>query len=265
MGNCVTSDSIKDKINNARVTKCYYFDNVNASHLNILNDHTPIQRINVFSAVNNKLHSLPITFFNGVLSCIKVNLEHNAFTHVDECLLHIANTIVYLNISFNNISALPSDMSVFTALKELNVSHNVIRVIPRSVVLMNELETLHCECNAITAFIEELVVVKKLSFLNMSHNKINEVPQQCEWSKSKLVKVDLSYNDIMPPLPHDMFGLSMISRLYLKGNNKLKLSHVKECDGYDKYVERRYYVKNEGFDNDLDISFSQCGLEECIE
>ena len=116
----------------------------------------------------------------------------------------------------------------------------------------------------ITAFVEELIVAKKLSFLNMSHNRISEVPR-CRWDKSKLVKVDLSYNDIQPPLPHEMLGLSKISRLYLKGNVKLKLHHVKECDGYVKYVERRFYVKNEGFDNDLDISFSQCGLEECVD
>ena len=265
MGNCVASGNIKDKINNARVTKCYYFDNANITNLNILNEHTPIQRINVFSAINNKLQALPKVFFNKVLSCIKVNIERNVFTHVDECLLNIANTIVYLNISWNNISCLPEDMSVFTVLKELNVSHNAITVIPRSIALMNELETFHCEYNLITALTEELVVVKKLSFLNISHNKINEIPPQCQWNKSKLVKVDLSYNNIQPPLPHEMLGLSMISRLYLKGNVKLKLHHVKECDGYDKYVERRYYVKNEGFDNDLDISFSQCGLEECVD
>ena len=121
MGNCTSADNIKDKVGNARVTKCYYFDNANVSDLSVLNEHTPIQRINVFSAVNNKLQSLPRVFFGKVLSCVKVNIERNAFTRVDECLLTVANTIVYLNISWNNISCLPQDMNVFTVLRELNV------------------------------------------------------------------------------------------------------------------------------------------------
>lgn len=264
MGNCLSTENINNKVNNARITKCYYFDNANAANLNFLNAHTAIQHINVFSAINNKIQTLPKMFFSKVSSCVKFNIERNAFTQIDECILNISNTIVYLNISWNNISCLPEDMSTFKVLKELNLAHNAITTIPRSIASMNELETLHCEYNMIIAFIEELVFVKKLSFLNISHNRITQVPRN-EWDKSKLVKMDLSYNNIQPPLPNEMFALSMISRLYLKGNEKLKLRHVKECEGYEKYVERRYYVKNEGFDNDLDISFSQCGLEECVD
>ena len=93
--------------------------------------------------------------------------------------------------------------------------------------------------------------MEKLSFLNISNNKISFIPEQ-NWNKSKIIQLDLSYDKI--------FEESKITILKLTGNN-LTISDIKDSNNFDKYLERRKMLKDQGFKYDLNMSFSLCGLD----
>ena len=100
--------------------------------------------------------------------------------------------------------------------------------------------------------------MEKLSFLNISNNKISFIPEQ-NWNKSKIIQLDLSYNKIST-IPDKIFEESKITILKLTGNN-LTISDIKDSNNFDKYLERRKMLKDQGFKYDLNMSFSLCGLD----
>lgn len=258
MGVCFSEDEKKEKISNAKITKVYNFDNKNIDKLDI-DEFIPEETVKLFTAKQNKLSELPTIFFSKIKKVYKINLSYNNFSLFDNILLKYSTSLISIDLSHNNIIAIPDELSSFTSLKELFLNYNSIKEIPNNFSSLQSLETFEISYNQIDTLPNEIVYMNKLAFVDMSHNKIKQIPEE-NWDKSHIVKIDLSYNDINN-IPKDLLGKSQVTRLHLKGNEKLSLKMLRETDGYEDYLRRRKSVKDQGFDYNLDISFSLCGLD----
>lgn len=258
MGICFTGNDQKEKIDNAKITKVYIFDNMKLSKLKI-DEFTPIENVKLFSATGNYLSELPTLFFDKIKSLIKINLSHNEFIKFDKILFKFYQTLQSIDFSFNQIQLIPNEISSFTLLAELNLSNNTISEIPIALTELINLESLDLSNNKIATIPDNLIIMKKLLFVNISHNKITVIPSN-NWEKSQIIKLDLSYNDI-EIIPSEILGKSQITRLFLKENKKMTLKTLLNTEGYESYMKRRKSVKDQGFEHDLDISFTLCGLD----
>jgi Leucine-rich repeat (LRR) protein len=261
MGICFSDNDekeIQNRFDNGKITKVYKLDNLNLKSLNQLNKYQISGIINVLSAKNNSLKELTQEFFDKIIEIKKINLSFNEFKEFPNIPVNLTSSIKILDLSNNQIEEIPILISKFIKIKELNLSTNKINSIPNDLTNLKELETLNLSNNNINSFSNNLISLEQLSFLNISKNKISIIPEK-NWDKSKLIQLDLSYNKISK-IPDEIFGQSKITILKLKGNN-LTISDIKDSNNFDKYLERRKMLKDQGFKHDLNMSFSLCGLD----
>jgi Leucine-rich repeat (LRR) protein len=83
-----------------------------------------------------------------------------------------ATTLQYLNLSANNLSSLPSSLSMATSLKDLDLSYNAFTVVPSSLTSLPHLQTLSLSQNSLATFDSALLTLPTLEYLYLSHNLI---------------------------------------------------------------------------------------------
>lgn len=257
MGACFSTTE-KEKIANGNLTKAYIFDNMKLKQLHIENT-SHIKDINVFSAKNNKLKELPEGFFLEVQKIKKIDLSYNEYSAINKIIFEYQDSLRHLVYSHNIIQEIPSEIGDMALLIEINLSHNLIKTIPSTIGKLVHLESLDLSHNKIEVVINEIIQLKTLSFLNINNNKITSIPKD-HWKESGLSKIDIGYNDLSS-VPRELLSYSQVSRLYLKGNAKLTIRNLREIPGFDDYLQRRKSIKDQGFEHNLDITFSLCGLD----
>ena len=104
-----------------------------------------------------------------------------------------------------------------------------------------------------------ILLIPKLEIVNLSKNGINNLVDDNNWVKSKIKNLDISFNKLSN-LPVNLLKFSNISILNLKANN-IDKSQFLQMDGYLEFENRRKERKDQGFINNLDITFSLCGLD----
>lgn len=268
---------ITSKITRCFITKTFNFDNQNLKDLSVLdkNIHSLVNNesnkkdyaINVLSAKENYISHLPLEFLKYI-SCLKILiLSKNEFDNFPVCLfnLNLNSTIKKIDLSFNNISIIPDNISNIKSLEELNLSNNKITYNGMSLDISNldKLSIFDMSFNLLDVFPEFLLKNKKLEVLLINNNNIS-FDKKCydenTWihNNSNLNNLDLSYNNIKY-LPSFILKHSNVSILNLKGN-LITYNDLKEINGYQDFLKRRKDVKDKGFCNNLDINFDICGI-----
>lgn len=199
-------------------------------------------------------------FESQISSCIKMT----KLTLNDCCLTHISSHILklvkleHLNLSFNNIRHLPTDISILAALKEFLLNDNLaLRTIPSTIGELTSLEHLNlCNCSIGSSLPHTLSKLTKLNFLDVTRNCITHLPpsfghltfvsslcldEQCllypyvylvhegreRWMEYlRIIDINCSVVDDtvdlsywkLPVWPLDLFGLSSLKHLMLNGN-----------------------------------------------
>ena len=262
--NIIISDN--DKLKRFLITKAFNYDNSSLSSIDFLNKiNQGLSIVNVLSAENNKLNSLPTDFISNLTELKKINMKRNIFKSIPDVILfsNCSKTIKNIDFSHNNINSLNNlEKSNLDSLIELNLSSNSIDYFPE--VKMNYLTILDIRSNNIVNFPYSLLKITTLERLFLNNNKISlikndKLKQNDSLISSNLVHLDISYNNLFT-IPSEFLLNSKLSNLNLKGN-KIKLSELRNIDGYESFLERRKVIKNIGFQNNLDINFDICGLD----
>jgi Leucine-rich repeat (LRR) protein len=160
----------------------------------------------------NKYSSTTRTKPNSNISTLK-KIE---FT-VSEQDLNIRN----LNLSSKNISSLDQECD-FESLEfepeTINLSKNLLTTVPNSLTnFSSSLTTLILDFNKITLF-PDRIVLPNLIKLSMTHNLINEFPENIDPSQfPKLLELNLSYNNISK-LPSNTIPFPALETLILSKN-----------------------------------------------
>lgn len=160
----------------------------------------------------------------------QLKLHSNEFSMIpreilDPCPQRINATLEKLDMSSNNVAAIPSEIGNLKALTELILDENVITSLPME---MGELMSLK-------------VLSLKNNFIQVRNTHFSLANPQ--------------------PIPASLFENTLLIDLNLHGN-KLTSTQLNEFEGFDAFLERRKIVKTKGLiGGAMDGDSTLCGLK----
>lgn len=140
---------------------------------------------------NNCLSSFPSFIF--IQKIQKLNLSYNYISEIPSNIL-ILNNLKELNLSDNMIRSFPKELCLLSRLQKLDLSNNSINNIPNEIYKLINLEFLDLSKNYIIHVPIELSLLNHLKVLSLSHNYIEKFPK--ELRKLELDEVYLSHNKL---------------------------------------------------------------------
>ncbi|KAJ2852676.1 cysteinyl-tRNA synthetase [Coemansia brasiliensis] len=134
------------------------------------------------------------------LSCaVSVSLRANKLTQCH--LTNPARTLVFLDLSRNQLTELPSDVFMnLSILEHLILDSNHIVSIPPSIGNLKNLKYLSCANNILSLIPIELARLENLATLDLHSNNLKLLPPEI-WLMPKLVVLNLSSN-LLEQFPH---------------------------------------------------------------
>lgn len=119
--------------------KSLYLDNNNL--VSIPNEIGDLQHLEVFTASHNFLTSLPnaIRKLQNLRSC---HLAHNKFDEMPLCLCYLSKSLLFLDLSSNDLRQLPSSIQHLKQLRSFILLNNRLKSLPDVLCQLNKLETL---------------------------------------------------------------------------------------------------------------------------
>lgn len=185
-----------------------------------------------------KLLQIPNNTFDGMreikkLSINTYNLEwsSNKYLELSSASLHGLSELHELDLSFNNIRALPPNiLDSLKNLQNLNLTHNRLRSIDRLGLDLSagglELQTLDLSFNDLMLIPEgsSLTWLRRLQYLNLSHNNISELSGEALGGLITLRVLDLSSNRL-ETLPQGLFASCReLHEVHLQNNSLFTLA-----------------------------------------
>ncbi|CAH0391151.1 unnamed protein product [Bemisia tabaci] len=104
-----------------------------------------------------------------------IDLSYNHITEIPS-QLSVVHSLTHLNLQHNSLKALPDQLSYLHNLNELNLNHNHFKQIPMAVYSLPKLKVLSMTNNELVKVDYEIGDVVTLTFLDLSYNKIDSIP-----------------------------------------------------------------------------------------
>ena len=127
-----------------------------------------------------------------------------------------------LDLSHNQLSAVPPEWGQLQNLTALDLSHNQLSAVPPEWGQLQNLTALDLSHNQLSAVPPEWGQLQNLTALDLSHNQLSAVPP--EWGQlQNLTALDLSHNQLSA-VPPEWGQLQNLTVLYLHSNDRLGLA-----------------------------------------
>lgn len=124
-----------------------------------------------------------------------------------------------LDLSYNFLTILPSEIGKLTNLTTLDLSHNRLTTLPSEIGKLTNLTTLNISGNNLKTLPFDIGKLSNLTSLNLSNNKLTTLPVDiCKLSN--LTALDLSFN-YLTALPPEIGKLTNLTLLYLSKNQTI--------------------------------------------
>jgi len=166
-----------------------------------------------------------------------------------EAFIPLPSKIKQLKLPNNSLATIPMQICDATLknLEKIDLSFNNIAAVPAVIGNLTSLSDLNLDSNAITSLPREMGQLKKLKSLSLKNNYIS-------------VK-STNFNDANPqPLPAELFTETSLMDLNLHGN-KLGSTQLNEFEGFEAFLERRKQSKTKALYGGATTNMSLCGLE----
>ena len=148
--------------------------------------------VNILELGHNKLKILPLEMGSCLKRCTKLDLQNNLLLEIPSYLLELPN-IINLNLSHNNITAIPEVPEWSASLSTLDLSCNFLSSLP------------------------DCVSAPFLENLNISNNQLVIAPH----SFTGLTTLNIAYNPGIKALPIELGRLKNLKNLYMDGLDDL--------------------------------------------
>ncbi|XP_013382592.1 leucine-rich repeat-containing protein 40 [Lingula anatina] len=146
-----------------------------------------------------------------------VNMSKNAFTMWPENLVLLVDTLEDLNLGFNRISALSTDVGLCHKLVSLDLRNNQLTTLPQEMSSLQNLRFITLACNRLKLLPPVLYELVKLESILACDNQINSIDVPGLLRLRELATLDLSNNDIMQ-IPPELGNCTSLRSLQLGGN-----------------------------------------------
>lgn len=176
---------------------------------NIVN-HKNIQSI---SLIDNRIEHFPELDHISKLSVLQ--LSNNNINALPVHMNRLRNLTV-LEIASNQLTRLAAAIGKCTDLQKLNIAHNKIKTIPRSIKNLQQLSSLIANNNQINQLHADFAKCKNLRTIDLANNKLKVLPDAfCQLKQ--LRHLDLSHNKLTD-LPDNIGQVRSLSELNLAHN-----------------------------------------------
>ncbi|PVZ98071.1 hypothetical protein BB558_005934 [Smittium angustum] len=133
----------------------------------------------------------------------KIVIKNHFLLEIPNSLLIFSSKLLYLDLSFNELSDLPESISVLSNLQELSLKENHFHEIPVSIKYLTQLRKLNLSKNKIEYICYEITFLTNLQCLNLKNNNISTIPPHLGIMYKNLQRLCLENN----PLDNQSFSL----------------------------------------------------------
>ncbi len=106
------------------------------------------ESLEVLSAYDNSIETLPAVLFSTCSSLRELHLDHNLLSHISPSIGLLFNLEV-LSLHDNRIANIPDTIGLLSRLSTLRLDRNVIASLPESICRCQSLQLLHIDGNPI--------------------------------------------------------------------------------------------------------------------
>ncbi|ELU10423.1 hypothetical protein CAPTEDRAFT_209667 [Capitella teleta] len=128
----------------------------------------------------------------------------------------LANTITYLNLSFNDFRIFPYEVISMSQLVTLKLRNNPLKELPADIYKLKNLKTLVFSFCVISSVPIGLFQLKRLKHLDMSYNKISFIPNEIR-NLENLTELNLEGNELAA-MPAGALRLPGLQYLKVRNN-----------------------------------------------
>ena len=191
----------------------------------------------------DKAYSGITTFYASNINIIK--FDKKFFSHF--------RSLIIVDLSYNYLLKIPSDLFKLIYIKELNLEHNHINYIQHQLSSLKNIENLNISHNEITQLPNSLFKLPKLKILLINYNKIKIIPIEIGLLKS-LEKLNL-YNNQINELPTTLSNISKLKNIEFEWIYLLKksffLSDFREIPDDDFIFEKCFKFFSELYNQNI--------------
>ena len=195
-----------------------------------INDIFNNEKIGGISLSNNYLLHMP-TFVSNYTNLIELNISHNELNNTEFILYRPLNDsecysnensknnsrplihpfLKIINLSFNHIKSLPTNIHYLRFLHTLNLSHNYLEELPNNIGYLAQLNTLILDNNHLKVLPNTFTRLIQLEILNLSFNHFQSIDKIKNLPNLKIISMNSNPLKTFPVLLNTCFNLEEIS------------------------------------------------------
>mmetsp|Transcript_15957 Transcript_15957/g.21985 ORF Transcript_15957/g.21985 Transcript_15957/m.21985 type:complete len:274 (-) Transcript_15957:1816-2637(-) len=154
-----------------------------------------------------------------------INLSNRAWVNLDPHLWTLSDRIVKLDLSYNHITEIPSQIGEMIMLRELVASFNKIVRIPKEIGTLKRLKKLYLNSNRLKKLPEEVGLLEMLEELIVSENSLEMLPSNVsKMANLRILKVS---NNKLKKIPYDLAELLTLEVIDCANNPELSAVPLK--------------------------------------
>ena len=148
-----------------------------------------------------------------------IDISNRSWVTLDDSLWTHGHSLLYLNLSHNEILTLNIKLGNFYLLRELDLSYNRLETIPDEIGNCKELRIFKCTNNILQHLPTEIQWCRKLTDIDVSENVLESVPRSLG-KLQDLTRLNVQHNRLRN-LPETLCDCTQLTTILCHGNDLL--------------------------------------------